>query len=83
MKQVCARNAGVLKKDTTFKSTDLIFFFQLCFDYPKGYFQIDGCEGVNPTLYLTVGRTYLFDQSDDSNWYHLIGFACKLLESIR
>lgn len=40
-----------------------------------GYFQIDGCEGVNPTLYLTVGRTYLFDQSDDSNWYHLIGFA--------
>jgi len=40
-----------------------------------GYFEIDGCVGVNPTLHLTVGRTYLFDQSDDSNWYHLIGFA--------
>jgi len=40
-----------------------------------GYFEIDGCVGVNPTLYLDVGRTYLFDQSDDSNWYHLIGFA--------
>eukprot|EP00536_Pseudo-nitzschia_multiseries_P013604 jgi/Psemu1/212211/e_gw1.593.29.1 len=40
-----------------------------------GYFEIEGCEGVNPTLHLTVGRTYLFDQSDDTNWYHLIGFA--------
>lgn len=40
-----------------------------------GYYEIDGCVGVNPTLHLTVGRTYLFDQTDDSNWYHLIGFA--------
>lgn len=40
-----------------------------------GYFEVVGCEGVNPTLHLTVGRTYFFDQSDDSNWYHLIGFA--------
>lgn len=40
-----------------------------------GYFEVDGCAGVNPTLHLTVGRTYLFDQSDNSNWYHLIGFA--------
>ena len=40
-----------------------------------GYFEIDGCEGVNPTLHLTVGKTYMFDQSDISNWYHLIGFA--------
>jgi hypothetical protein len=53
------------------------FSFQLCFDHSTGYFEIDGCVGVNPTLYLTIGRTYLFDQSDDSNWYHLIGFACK------
>jgi len=42
-----------------------------------GYFEFDECIGVNPNLYLTVGRTYLFDQSDDSNWYHLIGFSCK------
>jgi len=40
-----------------------------------GYFEIEGCDGVNPVLHLTVGRTYLFDQSDSSNWYHLIGFA--------
>jgi uncharacterized protein (DUF305 family) len=40
-----------------------------------GYFEIEGCTGVNPTLYLSVNRTYLFDQTDDSNWYHLIGFA--------
>ena len=35
----------------------------------------EGCEGVNPTLHLTMGRTYKFDQSDISNWYHLLGFA--------
>ena len=40
-----------------------------------GYFQIEGCEGVNPTLHLTVGQTYKFDQSDITNWYHLVGFA--------
>jgi len=40
-----------------------------------GYFIVEGCDGVNPTLHLEVGRTYLFDQSDPSNWYHLIGFA--------
>ena len=43
-----------------------------------GYYEIEGCEGVNPTLHMTVGRTYLFDQSDDSNWYHLIGFAVSI-----
>ena len=40
-----------------------------------GYFQIEGCDGVNPTLHLTVGKTYKFDQSDITNWYHLVGFA--------
>ena len=40
-----------------------------------GHYIIDGCEGVNPTLLLEVDRTYKFDQSDISNWYHLIGFA--------
>ena len=40
-----------------------------------GYYVIEGCDGVNPTLHLEVGRTYLFAQSDISNWYHLIGFS--------
>lgn len=40
-----------------------------------GYFEIEGCKRVNPTLHLEIGRTYLFHQSDVSNWYHLIGFS--------
>ena len=36
---------------------------------------IEGCDGTNPTLHLTVDKIYKFDQSDISNWYHLIGFA--------
>jgi hypothetical protein len=41
----------------------------------RGYYEVEGCTGASPTLILTVGRTYKFDQSDISNWYHLIGFA--------
>jgi len=41
----------------------------------RGYYEVDGCDGVNPTLHLSINRTYKFDQSDKSNWYHLIGFA--------
>jgi len=41
----------------------------------RGYYTVDGCEGVNPTLHLSINRTYKFDQSDKSNWYHLIGFS--------
>ena len=40
-----------------------------------GYYMVDGCEGVNPTLHLTKSRVYKFDQTDKSNWYHLIGLA--------
>merc|ERR1712176_552400 len=40
-----------------------------------GYFEVEGCEGPNPTLHLTINKTYKFDQSDSTNWYHLIGFA--------
>jgi len=40
-----------------------------------GYFAFDGCDGVNPTLHLTQGRNYIFDQSDISNWYHLLGIS--------
>ena len=64
------RNICVLTRICVF-----LFFFLLLLFGQTGYFEIEGCQGVNPTLHLTVGRTYLFDQSDDSNWYHLIGFA--------
>ena len=40
-----------------------------------GYFEVEGCDGVNPTLLLTFNKTYIFDQSDISNHFHLIGFA--------
>jgi len=40
-----------------------------------GYFEFEGCTGVNPVLHLTVGKVYHFNQQDSSNWYHLVGFA--------
>merc|ERR1719424_1187703 len=40
-----------------------------------GAYEIDGCAGVNPKLSLVAGTTYTFDQSDDSNWYHPVGFS--------
>jgi hypothetical protein len=33
-----------------------------------GGYEVTGCTGVNPKLQLTAGVTYIFDQSDASNW---------------
>ena len=33
-----------------------------------GAYEITGCAGVNPTLTLSAGATYNFDQSHASNW---------------
>ena len=33
-----------------------------------GLYTVDGCEGASPTLHLKAGSTYVFDQSDASNW---------------
>jgi len=40
-----------------------------------GYFRVEGCEGVNPTLVMQRGTKYVFDQSGYSNWMHPLGFA--------
>ena len=43
---------------------------------PTGYYKFDECgDVVNPTIGLTRGVTYEFDQKDGSNWYHALGFA--------
>ena len=50
------------------------------FSGENGYYRFTGRNGNYngeplPTLSLTVGRTYTFDQSDVSNWWHPLGFA--------
>eukprot|EP00588_Corethron_pennatum_P005227 CAMPEP_0194298568 /NCGR_PEP_ID=MMETSP0169-20130528/60238_1 /TAXON_ID=218684 /ORGANISM="Corethron pennatum, Strain L29A3" /LENGTH=696 /DNA_ID=CAMNT_0039048571 /DNA_START=57 /DNA_END=2144 /DNA_ORIENTATION=+ len=49
-----------------------------------GYYQIENMDdagknylypGPSPDLGVTVGNTYIFDQSSGSNWYHPVGFA--------
>jgi len=40
-----------------------------------GYFRVQGCDGVNPTLGIEYNVTYIFDQSNATNWYHPIGLA--------
>eukprot|EP00965_Chrysotila_dentata_P221227 6192269-Pleurochrysis_carterae.AAC.2 len=40
-----------------------------------GAYEVEGCDGVSPTLQLQAGVEYTFDQFDISNWYHPIGFA--------
>ena len=49
---------------------------ELCLtDSLSGYFQFDGCDGVNPTLGMEIGVTHTFLQSHDHNYYHPLGFA--------
>ena len=33
-----------------------------------GYFEVDGYSGVQPELTMKVGETYVFDQTDETNW---------------
>lgn len=43
---------------------------------PTGYFKFDECGDVaNPVITMKQGTTYVFDQSDNSNWYHPLGWA--------
>ena len=40
-----------------------------------GYFTVEGCDGIMPTLGMERGVTYIFDQGDESNYYHPLGLA--------
>jgi len=41
-----------------------------------GYYTFDECgDTTNPTIGMTVGEVYTFDQSDNTNYYHPVGFA--------
>jgi len=45
------------------------------FHSKTGYYEVEGCEGFQPTLVMKAGVTYTFIQRDVSNWYHPLGFA--------
>merc|ERR1740139_1461030 len=41
-----------------------------------GYYTIDTLgRKPSPDVYVNIGESYIFDQSDPSNWYHPVGFA--------
>jgi hypothetical protein len=40
-----------------------------------GYFKFNDCDGVQPTLGMLPNVTYVFEQTDKTNWFHPMGFA--------
>jgi len=40
-----------------------------------GQYEVEGCSGFAPTLHLKAGVEYTFDQNEETNWYHPVGFA--------
>jgi hypothetical protein len=40
-----------------------------------GYYRVEGCDGIQPTLYMEENVTYIFNQSHATNWFHPLGFA--------
>ena len=40
-----------------------------------GYYIVEGCDGIMPTLGMERGVTYIFDQGDETNYYHPLGLA--------
>lgn len=42
----------------------------------SGYFTFEECgDLINPTIGMEIGKTYVFEQKDRSNYYHPLGFA--------
>jgi uncharacterized protein (DUF305 family) len=41
----------------------------------SGYYEFAGYTGPSPDITVQIGKTYVFDQRDSSNWYHPLGFA--------
>jgi uncharacterized protein (DUF305 family)/plastocyanin len=41
----------------------------------SGYYEFDGKTGSSPDITVQIGKTYVFDQRDPSNWFHPLGFA--------
>jgi len=40
-----------------------------------GYYNFRGKTGSSPSITVQIGKTYVFDQRDPSNWFHPLGFA--------
>eukprot|EP01063_Lacrimia_lanifica_P019962 TRINITY_DN27358_c0_g1_i1.p2 TRINITY_DN27358_c0_g1~~TRINITY_DN27358_c0_g1_i1.p2 ORF type:complete len:407 (+),score=157.84 TRINITY_DN27358_c0_g1_i1:55-1275(+) len=52
------------------------FTFSLdVFASETGYYVVEGCEGVQPTLGMEAGVEYTFVQRNSTNWMHPLGFA--------
>jgi len=41
----------------------------------SGYYELGGKVGPSPNITVQIGKTYVFDQTDATNWYHPVGFA--------
>eukprot|EP00511_Aplanochytrium_stocchinoi_P002582 CAMPEP_0204829514 /NCGR_PEP_ID=MMETSP1346-20131115/7744_1 /ASSEMBLY_ACC=CAM_ASM_000771 /TAXON_ID=215587 /ORGANISM="Aplanochytrium stocchinoi, Strain GSBS06" /LENGTH=445 /DNA_ID=CAMNT_0051959391 /DNA_START=35 /DNA_END=1372 /DNA_ORIENTATION=- len=40
-----------------------------------GYYEVEGCNGIQPTLGMRGNVSYVFDQTDITNWFHPLGFS--------
>ena len=62
--------------DVSDDDTEHIFHMRVdLFTGENGYFEVAGRDGHSPELEMTVGDTYLFDQTHHTNWMHPLGFA--------
>lgn len=60
----------------TYPNMTCTFYVEIdIFASETGYYHVQGCNGVQPTLGMIEGVTYIFDQSHPTNWFHPLGFA--------
>ena len=40
-----------------------------------GFYELEGKVGPSPDITVQIGKTYVFNQHDPTNWYHPVRFA--------
>ena len=68
----CSARSGVDEAD----SDSTVFYSRVnLFSGEVGNYEFAGHAGQSPELTVEIGKTYLFDQTHHTNWYHPLGFG--------
>jgi hypothetical protein len=68
----CSSRSGVDEQDS---DSNVLYTRVNLFSGEVGNYEFMGYSGASPEITVEIGKTYLFDQTHHTNWYHPLGFG--------